>query len=253
MTSVAGVRSPYRGLASFGESELDGLLFFGRERETEVTTANLLASRLTVLYGPSGVGKSSLLRAGVARRVRELGSRRAVGRGPDLACVVFGSWSGEPVARLNAAIADAVAPLVSPTVLPPPAGASLADVAEHWSEVLNGELCIVLDQLEEYFVYHEHERGPDSLLAQLPELVTRAGLRANVLLSVREDELARLGVLKERIPNVFANARRLDRLDRASARTIASAPPSSRSVDKRSTREPCSASVSQTRSITSCR
>ncbi|NUR75683.1 MAG: hypothetical protein HOQ28_05255, partial [Thermoleophilia bacterium] len=182
MTTVAGIQSPYRGLASFGETELDGLLFFGRERETEVTTANLLASRLTVLYGPSGVGKSSLLRAGVARRVRELGSRRAVGRGPDLACVVFGIWAGDPVARMTDAIADVVGPLVSPTVLRPPDGARLADVAEHWSEVLDGDICIVLDQLEEYFVYHEHDHGPDSLLAQLPELIMRPGLRANVLL-----------------------------------------------------------------------
>src|SRR5207247_2468448 len=71
-------RSPYRGLAPFGDSELDALLFFGRERETEVVTANVIASRLTVLYGPSGVGKSSLLRAGVARRLRELATRRAV-------------------------------------------------------------------------------------------------------------------------------------------------------------------------------
>lgn len=212
------IGSPYRGLAAFGESDLDGLLFFGRERETEVTTANLLAARLTVLYGPSGVGKSSLLRAGVARRVRELGERRAVGRGPDLACVVFGSWADDPERRLAAAIEDAVRPLVSPTALSPPEGARLADVAEHWSEVLDGDLCIVLDQLEEYFVYHEHASGPDSLVAQLPDLVLRTGLRANVLLAVRDDELARLGALKSRIPNVFGNARRLDRLDRASAR-----------------------------------
>ena len=39
-----------------------------------------------------------------------------------------------------------------------------------------------------------------------------------MLLSLRDDELARLGAFKERIPNVFANARRLDRLDRDSAR-----------------------------------
>ena len=55
---------PYKGLAPFEDSELDALLFFGRERETEVIVANLLASKLTVLYGPSGVGKSSILRAG---------------------------------------------------------------------------------------------------------------------------------------------------------------------------------------------
>jgi len=82
MTAVAEVTAPYRGLAPFGDSELDALMFFGRERETEIATANVIASRLTVLYGPSGVGKTSLVRAGVARRVRELGARRAVGRGP---------------------------------------------------------------------------------------------------------------------------------------------------------------------------
>ena len=65
-------RSPFKGLAYFGDSETDWLFFFGRERESELVAANLMASRLTVLYGPSGVGKSSLLRAGVARRLRSL-------------------------------------------------------------------------------------------------------------------------------------------------------------------------------------
>jgi len=77
-TRAAPLAAPFRGLVPFGDSELDALLFFGRERETEIAVANLLAARLTILYGPSGVGKSSLLRAGVARRVRELGSRRAI-------------------------------------------------------------------------------------------------------------------------------------------------------------------------------
>jgi len=63
---VTPPESPYKGLASFEDSPLDAMLFFGREREREIITANLLAARLTVLYGPSGVGKSSLLRAGVA-------------------------------------------------------------------------------------------------------------------------------------------------------------------------------------------
>ena len=66
------VKSPYRGLAAFDDSELDALYFFGRERDTEIVVANLIASRFTVLYGPSGVGKSSLLLAAVARTLREL-------------------------------------------------------------------------------------------------------------------------------------------------------------------------------------
>jgi len=215
-TTLAG---PFRGLAAFGDSERDASLFFGRERETEVVTANLIGTRLTVLYGPSGVGKSSLLRAGVARRIRELGARRAVGRGPDLACVVFASWSADdPVRALSEAIAAEIAPLLSPTTPAPPDDVTLAEVAEHWTAALDGDLCLVLDQIEEYFVYHEDDRSASSLLRSLPALVTQPGLRTNVLLSLRDDELARLDVFKESLPGVFANPRRLDRLDRAGGR-----------------------------------
>ena len=83
--------SPYKGLNAFEDTELDALLFFGRERETEIVVANLIASRLTVLYGPSGVGKSSLLRAAVARSLRALPEEPLV--------VVFSSWSDDPTAR----------------------------------------------------------------------------------------------------------------------------------------------------------
>ena len=62
---------PYKGLEYYAEA--DAPFFFGREGEEEIVVANLLAARLTLLYGPSGVGKSSLLRAGVARRLRDSG------------------------------------------------------------------------------------------------------------------------------------------------------------------------------------
>ena len=91
--------SPYKGLNAFEDSELDALLFFGREREREIVVANLIASRLTVLYGPSGVGKSSLLRAAVARSLRELPEEPLV--------VVFSRWSEDPAAALAEALAEA--------------------------------------------------------------------------------------------------------------------------------------------------
>ena len=56
--AIAAPPSPYKGLAPFEDSALDALLFFGRERQIEVIVANLMASRLTVLYGVSGVGKT---------------------------------------------------------------------------------------------------------------------------------------------------------------------------------------------------
>ena len=53
---------------------------------------------------------------------------------------------------------------------------------------------------------------------ELPGIVLRPELRANVMLSLREDALGLLDVFKESIPNVFSNHLRLDRLDRDAAR-----------------------------------
>ena len=197
---ITGV-SPYKGLASFQDSEADAAFFFGRDREQEVIAANLMAARLTLLYGASGVGKSSVLRAGVARRLREL-------PGP-LAVVVFDSWRAEPGARLREAVSAAVGGDFD---------GSLADTLEAATARLGGELYVILDGAEEYFVYHGGEAEPGSFAADLPDAVTRDGLRAYFLLSLREDSLAALDRFKTQIPNLFANALRLEHLDRSAAR-----------------------------------
>ena len=74
----------------------------------------------------------------------------------------------------------------------------------------------MLDQVDEYFLYHGWHGGP--LLDELPALVTEPGLRVNVLLGIREESLARLDVFKARIPALFANSLRLERLDREAGR-----------------------------------
>jgi WD40 repeat protein len=189
--------SPYKGLAAFEDSELDALLFFGREREVAAVASNVLASRLTVLYGPSGVGKSSLLGAGVARRLRELSG----------APVVFhDSWAEDPAARLVESVHAECGDLG--------ATAGLVDTVAAAAQ-RNGELHLLLDQFEEYLLYHGVE-GP--LSDALPDLLRRPGLRVNVLLALRDDTLAELDEFAGRIPELFGNLLRLDRLDRESGR-----------------------------------
>jgi WD40 repeat protein len=181
--------SPYKGLAPYEDSDLDAFLFFGREQETEVIAANLMASRITVLYGPSGVGKSSVLRAGVAHRLR---------REEEAEVVVFASWTDDPVALLVAALGGD--------------GDSLADALAAAAERAGGELYLILDQFEECFLYH---RDGGAFARQLADVVARPGLRVNVLIAIREEALARLDTLKASIPNLLANRLRLERLSRS--------------------------------------
>jgi len=196
--------SPYRGLSAFGEAELDALFFFGRERETELIAANLLASRLTILYGASGVGKTSILRAGVAREVRALPEAPLV--------VVFDAWGVDANDKLAAALAGEAGIEPLPTVVE-----TVEAVARE------ADVYLVLDQIEELFLY-ERRDDERSVIGQLPDLVVRPGLRAHLTLGVREDALAQLDVLKTRIPGLLANRLRLDHLDREAARQAIAGP-----------------------------
>ena len=190
--------SPYKGLNAFEDSKLDALLFFGRERETEIVVANLIASRLTVLYGPSGVGKSSLLHAAVARSLRALPEEPLV--------VVFSSWSDDP----NAALAEAVAEVSGLET-----NASVVAALE--AAQSGRDVYLVLDQAEEYFLYHADDSGPGSFAEALPAVLATLP-RVNILVSLREDSLAKLDRFAGRVPSLFGNTLRLDRLDRNAAR-----------------------------------
>src|SRR3954471_20617266 len=61
--------NPWPGLASFREADRE--LFFGRERETEELFRAVMRERLTILFGLSGLGKTSLLQAGLFPRLRD--------------------------------------------------------------------------------------------------------------------------------------------------------------------------------------
>ena len=57
-------KPPYRGLASFTASDAQD--FFGREPEAQAVSNRLRVSPFLAVVGPSGVGKSSFVQAGVA-------------------------------------------------------------------------------------------------------------------------------------------------------------------------------------------
>ena len=65
------ISSNWLGLASY--DELHANMFFGRDSEISELSQSIYHNIQTVVYGPSGIGKTSILRAGVFNRVREEG------------------------------------------------------------------------------------------------------------------------------------------------------------------------------------
>ena len=85
--SVSAV-CPYKGLAPYEYRDADQ--FFGRDEEVAHLLDRLAACRLLVLAGPSGSGKSSLARAGIAPALEARGNHIAVlvpGRDPAYALI----------------------------------------------------------------------------------------------------------------------------------------------------------------------
>ncbi|HKH71175.1 MAG TPA: hypothetical protein VKA59_07470, partial [Vicinamibacterales bacterium] len=63
------IEEPWPGLLTF--SEADRHHFRGRQTETEELHRLVMRERLTVFFGLSGLGKSSLLQAGLFPRMRQ--------------------------------------------------------------------------------------------------------------------------------------------------------------------------------------
>ncbi len=198
--------SPYKGLQPF--TEADRPYFFGRERDQEIIASNLYAAPLTILYGSSGVGKSSVLMAGVVPQLRQT---------PHLAPVVFRTWQ-DPlfISALKGQIADAVSQSTGKSAsvdvsLP------LDEFLLQLAHTLRGSIFCLFDQFEEYFLYHEALPGEEGFDAEFARSINRRDVAANFLLAMREDSLSKLDRFKGRIPNLLTNMLRLEHLDHDAA------------------------------------
>ena len=206
--------SPYKGLVPFDEE--DAPFFFGREEERDLIIANLTASRLTLLYGATGVGKSSVLGAGVLYHIHEITREHwNQNRAPEFAIVSHRMWRDDAVGELIKRIQDSVARALQVSIaelFPEPLG--LSETIKLGAARFEDGLLIILDQFESYFLYHGDENGHGSFAREFAGIVNDPTVRANFVISIREDALAKLDCFKGSIPRLFDNYMRIEHLDR---------------------------------------
>ena len=167
LTTQRVLRNPYKGLRPFDEA--DSSDFFGREaliRRLLDRIETRPGARLTVLIGPSGSGKSSVVRAGLVPALRE--------RETPVGVMFPGSDSME---ALGKAIGDA-------------SGEAPADMRA----ILEGRLrldrpvVIVVDQCEELFTLSPDQRTVEGFL----DLVAADDYPIRWVMTIRADFLDRL-------------------------------------------------------------
>lgn len=193
------MHTPYRGLQPFTEE--DARYFFGRETDTHLIAAHLLTTRLTVLFGASGVGKSSLLMAGVSPYLEEVGGSMLI---------IIRDWHHESFfERIKSTISEQV---WGDSDVNKALG--FADLLEKASADSGRTIAFVFDQFEDYFEYHKSETPFETELAIA---INTFDLDVNFLFSLREDSLAALDRLQGRLPELWGNSYRLEHLNREMA------------------------------------
>ena len=209
MSAVPDPREcPYVGLDPFDSAHTD--YFFGRRRESKIIADHVVARPLTVLYGPSGVGKSSILNVGVPVALRK----------------IFDAVN-EQMAE-----ADAEAPVVDE------AGNGAAGTVDwtvrswrEWQELDRAEqvmagwsaetfykpVLIILDQFEEYFLYRDRSQRR-SLDKTFGDLIARRDSQLHLLLCLRDDALHQLDQLRAFVPGILETMIELRGLDDSGTR-----------------------------------
>ena len=215
--------SPFVGPRPFEKEDSDR--FFGRTRETEELLSLIIAHRAVLVYAQSGAGKSSLLRAGVIKRLEEqhyqvLRSARVHGLRPNdvspesvqniFVYHALQYWaaklpSGQSIKdHAKATLSEFLKPLV----VPPEAG-----------EECSPPLIVIFDQFEEFFTTNAdrwQERRPffDQLAQALHDLPTM-----KVVFVMREEYIAQLEPFTELLPEKLRPRMHVERLRGNAARS----------------------------------
>ncbi|MEM9711856.1 MAG: BTAD domain-containing putative transcriptional regulator [Actinomycetota bacterium] len=177
-------RNPFKGLRAFNET--DAADYFGREGLTEELVDHVATNRVTVVAGPSGSGKSSLVKAGLLPLARRFG----VG-GRDV--VVTEMFPGShPFEELEAALVKVA--VRRPAELLTELTADARGLLRVSKQILpddDTDLLLVIDQFEELYSLTGDDDVRRRFLDALTEVAADERSRLRIVATLRADFLDR--------------------------------------------------------------
>jgi tetratricopeptide (TPR) repeat protein len=240
-------RSRYAGTRPFRDLPEDYVRFFGRRAETEELYLRILSVPLLVQFGRSGLGKTSLLQAGLFPLLRNDSSQAQLF--PMLDIKPFFPVMvrlNEPKQSLTFAVADAIRQTGKAWGLELTEGRTdglweLLLTTSVWRDDVPLTPILVFDQFEEVFTLRDsHFRGdlaselgavatgiaPERLRTAESGVPEQFSARPNVkiVISLREDYLGALQEFTTAIPGLFHERLRLEPLTENGARAAITEP-----------------------------
>ncbi len=212
-TTVLEQENPFRGLMPFRERHAH--LFFGREAEIAALVERVRLQPLLPVVGPSGVGKSSFVHAGVIPRLREkepwvvihlrpgakplwtLASRilrQDTSRSPDSISADSEPGSSGEVSMRTSAARDEIVRLAQRLQEAP---RQLSLMLRWLCEQQRQKVLLYVDQLEELFTLTEDENVREAFLRAVFTAADDPSDPVRVIFTVRDDFLGRVAATAE--------------------------------------------------------
>jgi len=179
----------------------DKSIFFGRDKETEDIFRKLYSGKLTLVYGKSGTGKSSIINCGLLSRIPQ----------EDIFTINIRCGKSAYKNFLSGIKKHSKTKLDHPVEI-------LEDIFYEQSKPIT----LIFDQFEEVFILsNEDER--EKLARTLGEIL-KSRLKINIILVIREEFFASLTEFETHIPGLYENRTRIEKMSKSAAKLAITEP-----------------------------
>jgi WD40 repeat protein len=193
------MKSPFKFLDSYTQDDRE--IFFGREKEIDEVYRRLFESRVLLVYGESGTGKSSLINCGLINKLQD-----------NKYLPVYIRRSENILESLSAAM-QILLKEASPRQLL--TALLFKKTVREISDDLQKELIFIFDQFEELFIFGTKEEKQS--LIQVLKVLTESDLNCRFIFIMREEYFSNVAEFERYIPNFLSNRTRIEKMDRTSA------------------------------------
>ena len=189
------MKSPFKFLDSYTRE--DRAIFFGRDQEITELYRRVFESKMLLVYGISGTGKSSLVNCGLASRFDE------------------SDWLPVNVRRGNNIIDSLNDAFNKQALTPLKKNQSISEklqsiYLDHFKPVY-----LLFDQFEELFIFGSEEERTEFI--SIVKEITESETQCRIIFIIREEFLAGMTEFEEKLPDIFTNRFRVEKMKRANA------------------------------------
>jgi len=193
------MKSPFKFLDSYTKDDRE--VFFGRNREIEELYHRVFESKIMLVYGVSGTGKSSLIHCGLANKFQDT----------DWLPVVI-RRRANIINSMSAAIK--AASVTSRQETGEDTSVSRKDVLSLYLDNYK-PVFFIFDQFEELFIFGENDER--RAFIQVIKSLYESDLQCRMIFIMREEYLSGITEFEKYIPAIFSNRVRIEKMSHRNA------------------------------------